>query len=204
MSQRCAIIIFAKAPMAGLAKTRLIPALGADGAAALAERMLDWTLAAATAADIGPVILCCTPTTGHPAFASAVEQYGVILGEQGEGDLGARMNRALTLALQNHSAALVIGTDCPTLDADHLRRAASMLRTTPAVFIPATDGGYVLAGLSVPMPTLFEAIAWSTDRVMAQTRERLTSIKVVAAELSPMQDIDVPADLMHLPREWLK
>jgi len=203
VNQCCAIIVLAKAPVAGLAKTRLIPALGAQGAARLAQRMLDETLAAATEADVGPVILCCTPDIDHPAFTSAARRYGVVSTEQGGGDLGARMHRALTTALQGCAAAIVIGTDCPTLDAPHLRLAAQALQAAPAVFIPATDGGYVLAGLARPMPMLFESIAWSTDVVMAQTRERLAQIGVVAAELSPMQDIDLPADLIHLPREWL-
>jgi len=204
MNQYCAIIILAKAPVAGLAKTRLIPALGAQGAAMLAQRMLDETLAAATNADVGPVTLSCTPDVHHLAFAAAARRYGIALTEQGEGDLGVRMHRALTTALQSCAAAIVIGTDCPTLNAVQLQLAAHALQSAPAVFIPATDGGYVLAGLARPMPTLFESIAWSTDAVMAQTRERLAQIGVIAAELPPMQDIDLPADLIHLPPEWME
>lgn len=204
MNFDCAIIVLAKAPVAGLAKTRLIPALGAQGAARLAQRMLEATLAAAIAADVGPVILCCTPGIDHPAFTLARQRYGVVLTEQGEGDLGARMQRSVAVALHGHAGAIVIGTDCPSLDGPHLRLAAQALQSAPAVFIPASDGGYVLAGLSQPLPGLFEAMAWSTDTVMAHTRERLAQLGVVATELAAMQDIDVPADLVHVPQAWLQ
>lgn len=204
MSWRCAILVFAKAPVAGLAKTRLIPSLGVQGAARLARRMLDETLAASIEADIGPVTICCTPDIDHPAFADAVQRYGVTLADQNEGDLGERMSQALSSTLQMQDAAIVVGTDCPALDAACLRRAASALQTSAAVFAPATDGGYVLAGLTRPMPSLFEGVAWSTDVVMDQTRKRLAQLGVIATELPSMRDIDVPVDLKHVPRGWLE
>lgn len=203
MIWRCAILVFAKAPVAGHAKTRLIPALGAQGAARLAQRMLDKTLAAAVAAKIGPVTICCTPTTDHPAFARAVSRHGVMLADQGDGDLGARMHRGLSSALQTHDAAIVIGTDCPALDGTFLQLAAQALQTSAAVFAPATDGGYVLAGMTRPMPSLFDGIAWSTETVMAHTRDRLAQLCVAAVELPSMHDIDLPADLIHVPKEWM-
>ncbi len=203
MSRRCAILIFAKAPVAGLAKTRLIPALGAEGAAKLAHRMLEETIGAALEADVGPVILCCTPASDHPVFADMARRHGITLAEQGDGDLGARMHRALAASLQAHAAAIVIGTDCPALGAGPLRQAAQALQICPAVFAPATDGGYVLAGLSRPMAELFDAVEWSTEKVMGQTRERLARLGVTAIELPVMQDIDLPVDLIHVPREWL-
>jgi rSAM/selenodomain-associated transferase 1 len=199
----CALAVFARAPLPGSAKTRLIPALGAAGAAGLARRMLEATLAQAVAAGIGPVTLYCTPNTADATLHDAAAHHGVALAEQGCGDLGARMQRALLAGLETGISAMVIGTDCPSLDAATLRRAAEKLACHAAVFVPATDGGYVLVGISRPLPSLFDEIAWSTDAVMAQTRMRLTQLGVTAAEMTPLHDIDLPADLIHVPKEWL-
>lgn len=199
----CAVAVFARAPVPGAAKTRLIPMLGASGAAHLARQMLDHTLAQAVAAAIGPVTLYCTPDVTGPFLQAAAARHNVLLAAQGEGDLGARMQRALLHGLTTQASALVVGTDCPALDAAILRQAAYALTRHPAVFVPAWDGGYVLAGIACPLPGLFEAIAWSTDAVMAQTRQRLVQLDVVAAELAPLHDIDVPTDLIHVPEEWL-
>lgn len=194
-----ALIVFAKAPVAGLAKTRLIPALGAVGAAALAERLLVHTLAQAAAAGFDTLELCAAPDTAHPALHHAAAAHGALLTAQGEGDLGARMNRALNRALAAHAHALLIGTDAPALDAAALRAAAQVLAGHDAVFVPALDGGYALVGLSRPAPALFEGIAWSTPAVMAATRERARAAGLRWAEQPAVADIDEPADLIHLP-----
>jgi rSAM/selenodomain-associated transferase 1 len=194
-----ALIVFAKAPVAGLAKTRLIPALGAAGAAALAERLLVHTLAQAAAAGFDALELCAAPDTQHPALQRAASAQGARLTAQGEGDLGARMNRALNRALATHAQALLIGTDAPALDAAALRAAAQALAGHDAVFVPALDGGYALVGLSRPAPALFEGIAWSTPAVMATTRERARAAGLRWAEQPAVADIDEPADLVHLP-----
>ena len=199
----CAVIVFAKAPRPGLAKTRLIPALGEDGAAHLAERLLECALAAAAQAGLGAIELCCTPDTGHPAFAALAARHRIALGLQGDGDLGARMNRALTGALRAHPRALLIGTDAPDLDAGFLRQAAAALQTHDAVFGPALDGGYTLVGLTRAAPALFEAMPWSSAGVMAETRARLRRLGLRHAELRTLADIDTPADLVHLPAGWL-
>lgn len=198
----CAVIVFAKAPVAGYAKTRLVPALGADGAARLARRLLESALAAALDAGIGPVELCCSPDQRHPAFAGVPRIEASTLTAQGEGDLGTRMSRALGRALREHAGAIVIGTDAPALDAAYLRAAAALLDSHGAVLGPALDGGYTLVGLSRPAPALFEGIGWSTPQVMAQTRERLARLGLRHAELPPLADIDEPADLRHLPAAW--
>jgi uncharacterized protein len=194
------IIVFAKAPVAGHAKTRLIPALGALGAAELAERLMHAALAHAVEARIGPVELCVTPQRDHAAFAAAVQRHGVALTEQGDGDLGARMQRALQRVLQHHTSALLIGTDAPGLDAAYLRTAAHALHEADAVFGPAADGGYTLVGLKRAVPELFLDMRWSHDQVMTHTRERLAQMKLRHIELPLLHDVDVPADLVHLAR----
>jgi len=197
---QCAVIVMAKAPVAGLAKTRLVPALGAQGAAALAARMLRHTLAQARAAGLGPVILAAAPDLDHPAFAEAAAS-GVALVPQGEGDLGARMRRAFECALAVHAGALLVGTDAPSLDAACLRAAQAALSNHDAVLGPAHDGGYVLIGLRRAEPSLFDAMPWSTERVLALTRERLRAAGMAWYELPALHDVDEPADLVHLRGE---
>ena len=202
-NQRCAVIVFAKAPRAGYAKTRLIAALGAQGAAQLAERLLHATLEHALEADIGAVELCVTPDRVHPAFVAAAQCGLVIVTEQGPGDLGERMARAFGRVLANHARALLIGTDAPLLDASYLRAATAALDGSDAVFGPAADGGYTLVGLRRPAPALFAGMQWSHDQVMAQTRQRLAALALRHNELPVLHDVDEPADLCHLPAHWL-
>jgi uncharacterized protein len=197
-----AVIVVAKAPRPGLAKTRLAPALGADGAAALAARLLDHAVAQAVAAALGPVTLYAAPDTTDPAFAALAARHPLHLRPQGDGDLGARMHRAFEAVLADAPAALLIGTDAPALDAPTLRAAAWELQHHDAVFVPAADGGYALVGLRRPDARLFEGMAWSTPTVMADTRQRARGAGLRWAELPPVHDIDEPADLVHLPAGW--
>lgn len=197
----CALTILAKAPVAGFAKTRLIPALGPEGAARLALRLLDHTVAIAHAAQFDSLRLLGAPDAEHPML----KRHGQVasLGRQGEGDLGARMHRALGADLARHERALLIGTDAPSLDVARLHEAAEALRDVDAVFIPALDGGYALVGLSRPCEALFTGMVWSTARVMADTRERARLAGLRWVELPPVSDIDEPADLCRLPPDWL-
>jgi uncharacterized protein len=203
MNTSCHVIVMAKAPEAGYAKTRLIPALGPHGAAALAARLLQHAVAQARRSAVGSVELCCAPDARHPGFAAWATDTDVALSDQGEGDLGCRMARALERGLTHHARVLLMGTDAPGLDASVLSAAAAALGTTDAVFVPALDGGYVLVGLCRPLPALFDAMPWSTPQVMACTRERLALAGVAHTELAPLPDIDVPADLVHLPAGWM-
>lgn len=205
MMPACPVIVMAKAPVAGYAKTRLIPTLGSDGAARLAERLLERAADQALKAALGPVEICCAPHTRHRAFERLAGQEGVALTDQGDGDLGARMARALGRALSGSvRRALLIGTDAPALDASVLRHAAAELDRHDAVFVPALDGGYALIGLRRSVPSLFDGIAWGTSSVMAATRERLVQARLRHAELAPVHDIDEPADLTRLPPDWLE
>jgi uncharacterized protein len=199
----CEVLVFAKAPQAGVAKTRLIPALGAQGAARLAERMLVHAVEQACAADVGAVRVCAAPGTAHPAFARLAQRFGVALASQVGADLGERMNHALTASLRSHAGALLIGTDAPALDAAVLRAAREALAAHDAVFVPTIDGGYALVGLRAPAPGLFDGMAWSTPQVMAETRKRLAAHALTHFELPVLADIDEPADLVHLPPGWI-
>jgi rSAM/selenodomain-associated transferase 1 len=200
---RTAIVIFAKAPLPGWAKTRLVPALGADGAAALAERMLAHAARAGAGAGMDMLEICAAPDASHRSFTQLAQAHGLSLTAQGDGDLGQRMHRAFGRVLATHDQALIIGTDAPALDSGVLVHAASLLAQHDAVFVPAMDGGYALVGLRSPQAALFEEMPWSTPQVMALTRERLRAAGLRWAELPAVADIDEPADLFHLPVEWL-
>jgi rSAM/selenodomain-associated transferase 1 len=201
---RCPIVVMAKAPVAGLAKTRLIPALGEAGAAKLAARLLGRAVDAALLATLGAVDLCCTPDSGDPSFGPVAARSGVSLSNQGEGDLGARMERALNRWLSLQGRVLLIGTDAPSLDAAVLRTAALALDDHEAVFVPAFDGGYVLVGLRRSGAPIFSDMTWSTSMVMACTRDRLVRAGWRHLELAAVADIDEPADLRWLPPEpWV-
>ncbi|HKA81578.1 MAG TPA: TIGR04282 family arsenosugar biosynthesis glycosyltransferase [Xanthobacteraceae bacterium] len=195
MSEPVAVAVLAKAPVAGFAKTRLIPVLGAEGAAALQARLIARAVATAAAAAVGPVTLWATPDVTHPAFQVA-RACGAALARQGDGDLGARMLAALAAA---NGPSLVIGTDCPALATDHLRTAADILRGgADAVAIPAEDGGYALIGTRVPQPALFSDMRWSTPDVMEETRRRLRALGLSWQEPVTLWDVDVPQDLARL------
>jgi rSAM/selenodomain-associated transferase 1 len=203
MNARCVVIVMAKAPVPGYAKTRLIPALGAVGAAQLAGRLLQHAVGAALQSKLGLVDLCCAPDRHHPLLQPIRHSAGLSLSDQGEGDLGDRMSRAFERWWPLADRILMTGTDAPGLDAQMLQHAAGCLDDADAVFVPAVDGGYALVGLRRPAPALFQGVPWSTDRVMHATRQHLAAAGLRHVELESLSDIDEPADLVHVPADWL-
>lgn len=196
--QAVQVSVLAKAPIAGLAKTRLIPAMGAQGAARLQRQLTRSAVRCALDAGLGPVTLWCTPHARHRFFRALHETTGVNRLVQPSGDLGDRMHTAFRL----HCASgplLLIGTDCPVLRPAHLRQAArALIDGDDAVFYPAEDGGYVLVGLRQPQPALFDAMTWSTPEVMSETRARARSLGLRMREFETLWDVDVPDDLARL------
>lgn len=199
--QSTALVIMAKAPEAGLAKTRLIPALGAEGAAQLAKQLLDQTIRAARQASaFNHLELCVTPHADHPAFSVFRE---LTITEQVPGDLGQRMRAAFECVLRQYDRAIMIGTDAPAITAADLDKAAVDLAAHDAVFVPALDGGYALIGLKRVWPALLTDIPWSTAHVMQTTRDRLRELGLSWHEYTPVADIDEEQDLIHLPEGFL-
>lgn len=196
------VIVMAKTPRAGLAKTRLAPRLSAIGAARLAAVMLRHALRAASDAALGAVVLCAAPDEHDAQLQAAAGEIDATLWPQGDGDLGARLARAAERGLAQADALLLMGTDAPALDATMLRAAAQALTQHDAVLVPAADGGYALLGLRRTNPALFESIAWSSAQVLEQTRQALRSLGWSFTELATVHDIDEPADLAHLPAAW--
>lgn len=188
------LAIFAKAPIAGYAKTRLIPSLGPEGAAELQAYLFQRTMQTALASLLRPITLWCAPDCDHPIFQSAMQENGFSTHVQAGNDLGERMFGAFEL-LTRRSPTLLIGTDCPILSADHLMRcAAALVGGADAAFIPAEDGGYALIGLRQPVWRLFESMPWGTGDVMRLTRTRLREENLSVFETDQLWDIDTPAD----------
>lgn len=197
-SSNVVIAVLAKAPVPGLAKTRLIPDLGADRAADLQRQLLHMSVANAVKADIGPVNLWCTPDVLHPEFQRYADSPVVTLHQQVEGDLGERLFAASRGSLAS-DGVLLIGTDCPVLDAETLRLAAKTLQSgSDAVMIPAEDGGYVLIGMKAVSPHPFTHIDWSTDQVAQQTRSRFAELGWDCSELATLWDVDYFKDYQRL------
>lgn len=196
------ILVFAKAPVPGAVKTRLIPALGAAGAASLHATLVGHALDVATAGALCPVELWCTPDCEAPFFAGCAGRWPVSLHRQQGEDLGARMRDALAAALTRARRVLLIGSDCPALTPALLARALDALDDagTDAVLTPAQDGGYVLIGLRRIDDRLFSAMPWGTDRVMEETRARMRQIGWRWIETATLRDIDDADDLGELAR----
>ena len=186
------IVIFAKAPVPGRVKTRLIPALGAEGAAELARKMLERTVVEALATDL-PVELCGEPDSAD-WFAA---QPGLTLTAQGEGSLGERLARASARVL-DEDRILLIGADCPELERSRLTAATDALEAHDSVLYPAYDGGYALLGLKRFDRSIFEGIDWSTPVVASQTVARIEALNWSLHVGETLRDVDEPEDLAHL------
>ena len=197
------IAIFTRAPVPGMAKTRLIPLLGEEGAARVQRQMTWRTLGTARALPDAQVSLWCAGDIGHPFLRECASHFGVPCLPQPDGDLGLRMADCLHTVLATHRKALLIGTDCPVFDAGALRSAALALDTARMVFTPAEDGGYVLVGARRGglEERCFSEVAWSTAQVMAQTRERLQQGGWRSGqdwlEMPALWDVDTPADYLR-------
>lgn len=196
------IVIMAKAPVAGLAKTRLIPALGAEGAAQLAQKMLSYTLATALASKLGIVEICATPDSTAPVWQNLDLPTNIVWSEQGDGDLGERMARAVARTTRGGEAIILIGTDCPAIDVFTLHEAAQALHDYDASLLPTFDGGYALMGMKKFDSALFDNMPWSTSTVAQKTIQSIQRLGWQVKVLPNLHDIDEPTDLQHLPTQW--
>ena len=188
--------IFTRVPVAGATKTRLIPLLGAEGAARAHVQLLGLALQAAGQACPGAVTVFVAGDVRHLVLPSRLPGL-VPVREQEGADLGERMARALQSLWAGHERALVIGSDCAVITAGVLREAALALQDHDLVFVPAEDGGYVLVGARRGTPRLaqvFRDVPWSTAEVMAATRQRVQEAGLRHAELATLWDVDEPAD----------
>ncbi|MBX7542064.1 TIGR04282 family arsenosugar biosynthesis glycosyltransferase [Qipengyuania sphaerica] len=186
---RPCLSIFARLPVPGRVKTRLIPALGEEGAARLYARLLAQTIDVARESGLDFELRV---TGGEIAAFHDLFGDDIKVVDQGEGDLGDKMARV-------PPPALLIGSDCPGVTAPLLRAAAGALDDRRVVLGPANDGGYYLIGFREPVPFLFEDMEWSTPKVLPETLARLAQRGWGPAILPELADIDTPEDLAQWP-----
>lgn len=191
MNSKNQLIIFTRFPEAGKTKTRLIPHLGAEAAAQLQKEMTEHTVMQARRAGAEIEVRY----TG-----SSYEQMRNWLGggfqyvEQGEGDLGERMERAFSDQFSRGAGRVVIvGSDCPSNGWKNIAEAFRLLESKACVIGPASDGGYYLIGLSKPAPQIFRRIEWGGDQVFKQTLASASGLTV--GMLKPLHDVDLPEDI---------
>lgn len=185
--------IFAKPPLPGTVKTRLIPDIGAEKAARVYRYCLEYTLAVARQSGL-EYQLFLSAHSDDPLFQG--EAYGLQRGD----DLGARMYHAFQELLElGGDGALIIGTDCLDLTRMHLQNAARSLSDHELVLLPALDGGYALIGCTTIEPALFERLRWSSDRVYEQTLANARRLNYRVDSLESVRDIDTLQDLEHYP-----
>lgn len=191
-----ALAILAKAPIPGYAKTRLAARLGAEGAAALQARLVRRAVAVGLSSGLAPIALWGAPDAGHPLFRELGTFSDLRLLPQPEGDLGARMAAAFAAT---NGPLVLIGTDCPPLDAGHLRWAADAIGGPADVaIVPAEDGGYVLIAARECHAVLFDDMPWGGHDVAALTRSRASAAGLRVEEHSQLWDVDRPEDLDRL------
>lgn len=189
------IVVFAKEPQWGQVKTRLQPRLGEAGCLALYRRLLQRTVRMALAAQLAPVRLWVTGNPRHEDFLALCPERDIY--QQQGADLGQRMGHAAKTVLNAGSGpVLIIGTDCPVMDRDYLAAALERLEGGVDVVLgPAEDGGYMLVGLTKPVPAMFTDIDWGADTVLAQTLARLDDARMSYALLDTLWDVDREEDL---------
>lgn len=198
------IVIMAKAPIPGLCKTRLIPALGEKGAADLARQMLTNTIKMAIESGAGRIECCMTPSP--ESLPGLVTSYPTEINwtKQVDGDLGIKMAAIVRRVIDEGESIILLGTDCPGLSTVHIQKAAQWLQHGDVSLIPVDDGGYCLIGLNQYATELFSAIPWSTSNVTEITRQRILALGWRLFESESLFDIDVPEDLSRLQTEYLQ
>lgn len=191
------LLLFTRFPEPGKVKTRLIPALGADGAAslhrALTEHILQIIKDFINLAKID-FCICSDGAEIHEMH----EMFGSdhLCSFQAEGDLGQRMSAAFAASLkQGRRRVVLIGSDCPGISAQILKSAFIYLDRYDLVLGPANDGGYYLIGLSALYPEIFQNLPWGTADVLAITLARAAGLGLKTILLEPLTDIDRPEDL---------
>lgn len=189
------LIVFARNPSPGSVKTRLIPALGADGAYEVYLKLLQHTLAASSAATGATPALWLAGGRPNPALAELLQHHPMPWHPQAGGDLGARMHAALSATLQHAERVVLIGSDCPGYDTVYLEEAFAALDHADVVIGPATDGGYVLIGARQPIAELLVDMPWGTDQVLAITLQRMNAGGYRHQLLPPLRDVDTADDL---------
>jgi len=191
------LIIFTRYPEPGKTKTRLIPVLGTIGAANLQREMSEYTIFQVQ--ELQKIIDISVEVRFAGGDLQLMEDWlglDLVYQSQGEGDLGLRMARSLFDAFQSGAEkVIIIGTDCPGVNAQILATAFEKLHAFDVVIGPAIDGGYYLIGLQQSIPELFVNIEWGTAEVFQKTVDIAQKLSLSQVNLPPLADIDRPEDL---------
>jgi uncharacterized protein len=194
-SEETLLIQFARSPDPGRVKTRMMPTLTANQACELHENLMLWTCRQLCTSGVGPVELWLSGDAGHSIVRQCCDLGVHTLRQQSGGDLGQRMHGALGDGLSRYRQVLLVGSDCPGIDASYLSLACRSLESHAVVLGPAVDGGYVLIGARGDCPGVFEGISWGQDKVYEQTVLALESRNLSWSALPVLADIDRPEDL---------
>jgi len=192
------IAVFAKAPLLGQVKTRLAATIGDAKALELYQQLLDYIVDTLSVARLCSVDLWVTLEPNHSQWQYYKKSYALSICSQPDGNLGNRLTYVAEKTLADNDFVLLVGADCPFIDGAYVEKAIDALADAAVVVGPAMDGGYVLLGMSEYSPVLFENIDWGTDRVYAQTIERLNSLGWSYRVLDALSDIDREEDLVLL------
>ncbi len=193
------LLVFAKTPLPGYVKTRLIPELGVTGAAELYKKMLRRTLDVARQSEFTTIELWCIPDATHPDIDDCKQKYSLDVKIQKGKDLGERMWFAFECALERYQYAVLIGCDCPELSAVDLNHAGTMLKSNyDAILGPVEDGGYHLIGLKKNNRQIFTGIEWGQADVAAITRSKMKNLDWTWDELPTKWDVDTIEDIRRL------
>ena len=212
------LCIFARAPQPGRVKTRLAESLGTATALSAYETLVTNTLAqvcgderfetefwiAGNSADTSSYVAsdmqidAAIDQTARDVISTWVMQFDLTVRLQTGADLGLRMATALRECLADGRDGIVIGTDCPEIDAAYVAQGFAALHHSDLVLGPAEDGGYGLVGIGcrsvASLDAVFEDISWGTDEVLAQTLDRAEQCGLSVCQLATIWDVDSAAD----------
>lgn len=197
MTRDTSICVFFKPARAGEVKTRLMPAVGAEGSALLAEAFFRDTWNSVESLNWGVPIIATTELLDSQTLPRPATPVWL----QGHGDLGARMERVLRRALNKTPYAVAIGADSPGIPFSFIERAHDALKTADAVLGPCEDGGFYLLGLRQCPPGLLDGLPWSQSETFASTLNRLNERGMNVAVVDSWYDVDRPEDLERLGRQ---
>ena len=199
----CCTIVFAKNPVPGQVKTRLLPLLSPEGAASLYRAFLvDWCNAL-SALPTSDLVIAYTPPDALSDLKTLIGGHAIYIPQEDSG-LGERLTAVSRWACdQGYEKFLLVGSDSPTLPIAYIERAIALLASRDVVIGPSTDGGYYLIGFSKigaerTIPTIFQDIAWSTEHALRETLEKVDGTNAKVGVLPPWYDVDTPSDLEFL------
>jgi len=190
-----ALVVFAKPPIPGYSKTRLIPKLGSKGAAEFHQKLVEHTLENIISPNDWDCLLYAASDIENIFFENCARKNSLLLKLQVEGDLGNRMYHAFFNELKQYEKVIIVGTDCPVLESKHIRKAFEELSHSDVVMTPAEDGGYVLIGAKERVEKkYFSNIRWGTNTVFEKNKKNIAECNCTLSVQPMLWDVDVPVD----------